>query len=355
MSAIDRLRAYAGLGGRAVLSRVGALRPFKLTLSLTERCDCRCQACFIWRRGPGPEPSPEAIRGALAGAPWIRWVNLTGGEIFLRDDVPAVARAVVDALPRLAVLDFPTTGQRTARIVADVSEIAALGVPRLYVTVSLEGPPQVHDRLRGRPGAFERMVETYARLRGIAGARTYLGMTLSDANAHLVEEALEAVRARVPGVGWKDLHLNVLTTSAHYYGNADGPLRRPTDLADAVGRALRVREGSADPTDRLEAAYLRLLPEHLRTGRSPLPCRALRASCYVAADGTVHPCTVYGRPLGNLYERPLAEILDGAEAVAARDVVARDACPGCWSPCEAQPTIVASLPASLFARGRPAR
>ena len=35
-----------------------------------------------------------------------------------------------------------------------------MGVPKFFVTVSLEGPPSLHDRLRGRPGAFDAMVET---------------------------------------------------------------------------------------------------------------------------------------------------------------------------------------------------
>ena len=95
-----------------------------------------------------------------------------------------------------------------------------------------------------------------------------------------------------------------------------------------------------------------VVPEYLRTGRSPLPCKALRAGVFVNAQGDVHPCTVYGRKLGNLLETPLFEILDGAEAQDAREVVKRDACPGCWSPCEANPTIVATAPESLARRPR---
>ena len=49
------------------------------------------------------------------------------------------------------------------------------------------------------------------------------------------------------------------------------------------------------------------MPEFLETGRSPLPCKALRAGVFVNAQGEVHPCTVYGRPLGNvLYALPPA-------------------------------------------------
>ena len=87
--------------------------------------------------------------------------------------------------------------------------------------------------------------------------------------------------------------------SDHYYGNADSELRAPEAVTAVVTRALRARDRSAEPTDRIESTYLRLLDEHLRTGRSPLPCKSLSANVYVAANGDVYPCTVWDHKLGN--------------------------------------------------------
>lgn len=348
MSRARTLAASLGLGARVLATRVRATRPFKITLMLTERCDCRCEACFIWQKPKGKEMTPEEIAGFLAAAPSLSWINLTGGEPFLRDDIPEVVEAIVGALPRVTVLDFPTTGQRTEQILDGCARIASFGIPRFYVTCSIEGPPDLHDELRGRPGAFERLMRTYAGLRVLPGVTPYLGMTLSDRNADHVEATLEAVRAHVSDVGWRDLHLNVYTESGHYYANDGGPLRAPQNIAAVVRRALREREGSWDPTDVIEAAYLRKLPRYLRTGRSPLPCQSLRAGIFVDAKGDVFPCTVWGRRLGNVLETPLYEILDSAESAAARATIKRDACPGCWSPCEAHPTIVANAPGSLL-------
>jgi Fe-coproporphyrin III synthase len=348
---LHALRSYFGLAGRALQARLGGTRPFKVILALTERCDCRCTICSIWKKPKGRELSPAEIGAMLRAAPWIRWVNLTGGEPFLREDLVDVVEQVVSALPNLAVLDFPTTGQRTERILADVERMTRLGVPKLFVSLSLEGPPDLHDKLRGRAGAFENLCRTWAGLRAMPGVNAYLGVTLSRENADHVDAAIAAVAARVPGTGWDDVHVNVFTRSSHYYGN-DGLAAEaePAALAETVRRVLRRRQASAHPTDLLEAAYLRLLPEHVRTGRSPIPCRSGTVSVFVAANGDVYPCTVYDRRLGNVLERPLGDILADAEAAAAREVIARDACPGCWSPCEAHPTILASAPGSLLRR-----
>ncbi len=346
------LLKYAGLARRALAVRLGSRLPFKVIWALTDRCDCRCQACSIWAQRKGREVTPEEVGRVLAQAPYVRWVNLTGGEPFLRDDLEQVVEAVVRALPRLALLDFPTTGQRTERIVEGVRRIAALGVPRFFLTLSLEGPPELHDRLRGRPGAFENLCRTWAAVRGLAGVRAYLGLTLSDANAHAVDEALAAVAARVPGTGWRDLHLNVFTRSAHYYRNEAAGLGPPAaGPGSAVRRLLARRTGRLSAVDWIERAYLERVERHLRTGRSPEPCLSGRASVFLAADGSVYPCTVYDRRLGNVLERPLHEVLAGATAADARRVIRRDACPGCWSPCEAQPTLLARAPGSLLRRG----
>ncbi len=341
------LRALAHLAGAVVRANLGSARPFKATVVLTERCDCRCEVCWIWKKPKGREPSPEDVARFLKGARTIRWLNLTGGEVFLRDDVPEVVAAALAAEPRLAVLDFPTTGQRTERIVPAVERIARLGIPRFFVTVSLEGPPALHDRLRGREGAFDRMTETFAALRRVRGVQAFLGMTLSDRNAGAVADAVRAVKARVPGFSERELHVNVATWSGHYYDNLAAGVGKPVDVRAAVKGVLARRRGRLSPTDRLEALYLALAPEHVRTGRSPLPCRSLFTSVFVAASGEVHPCTVYGRPLGNAWETPLPEILATPDAEDARRVVAEDRCPGCWSPCEAYQTILANLPRVL--------
>jgi MoaA/NifB/PqqE/SkfB family radical SAM enzyme len=344
------VRAQASLAGAIVRAHAGSTRPFKATVVLTERCDCRCEICRIWEKPKGREPTAADVARFLHDAGGVRWLNLTGGEIFLRDDVEEVCARAVEAEPRLAVLDFPTTGQRTECIVDAVTRIARLGVPRFFVSVSVEGPPALHDVLRGRPGAFERMLETYRALRRVRGAKAFLGLTLSDRNADAVDATFAALAARIPGFSEREVHVNVATTSGHYYANLGANVGRPARPREAIRRVLARRRARLSPTDWLESTYLALVPRHVATGRSPLPCRSLSASVFVAPDGTVHPCTVYARPLGNAWETPLPEILATPEAGRARLAVAQDRCPGCWSPCEAYQTILSNLPRALLAR-----
>ena len=107
-----------------------------------------------------------------------------------------------------------------------------------------------------------------------------------------------------------------------------------------------------DPVSLVERAYQRRIPEYLQTGRSPVPCAALRASVFVNPQGVVYPCSIYNRPLGGLreYGYDLARVLGLDEAARARQAVVEDRCPGCWTPCEAYQSLFAAAATSRIWR-----
>jgi MoaA/NifB/PqqE/SkfB family radical SAM enzyme len=109
----------------------------------------------------------------------------------------------------------------------------------------------------------------------------------------------------------------------------------------------RHRRGGLGPVSLLERAYQGRVGRYLATGRSPVPCSALRASVFVDSRGTVYPCSIYDRPLGSLRENgyDLGSVLRAAEARAARADVVADRCPGCWTPCDAYPSLLTAFAA----------
>ena len=95
----------------------------------------------------------------------------------------------------------------------------------------------------------------------------------------------------------------------------------------------------------MEARYWRLARRFVAGGDVGGACAALRASVYLAADMTVYPCTIHDRPLGHLGDvgwslRRLPELTAAPAALAEAE---ERRCPGCWSPCEAFPTLLVGL------------
>jgi MoaA/NifB/PqqE/SkfB family radical SAM enzyme len=174
--------------------------------------------------------------------------------------------------------------------------------------------------------------------------RVYLGMTVSALNAPLLRETAASVAARVPGFSPGELHLNLAQFSDHGYENLG--LRERAAVFDGTGpwsEALRL-SAPRDPKSLLQRAYLRRVPEFLATGRAGVRCQALSATCFMDPTGTVHPCSIHGRPLGSVRDAgfDLGRVWRAEATLQARRDLRDGRCPGCWSPCEAYPGLLGS-------------
>src|SRR3954451_22382492 len=91
---------------RTTVSRPAA--PLKLNLCVTYWCQYRCKTCNIWQRKPTDELTTGEIADLVKENPNVSWVDLTGGEIFLRPDIDELFALMVRGWQRLALLHFPT-------------------------------------------------------------------------------------------------------------------------------------------------------------------------------------------------------------------------------------------------------
>lgn len=346
MLSAEGLRRHLALGRGVLRARGRRIDPFKLTWILTERCSQRCRSCQLWAAEPEQGPSHETVREVLTANPQLTWLNLSGGDMVERPDAPALVASVAELLPDLCILDFPTAGQDTEATLAALQPALDSAIPHVVVSVSLDGPDAIHDRLRGSAGSASRARATYAALKRVRrpGFRVVVGTTLSAHN--LSDAALQAPLAVLPpGIPLRDLHLNLAHHSAHAYANRQSvvpPGRAALAVVDALAAA---RPRSLHPLEFLERRYWHYARPFLLAGRLPPHCGALRASVFLAADLRVYPCSIWERPLGPLAELgyELRRLSEWDAATTARRDAGSHACPGCWSPCEAVPSLVAGF------------
>jgi MoaA/NifB/PqqE/SkfB family radical SAM enzyme len=342
-----RFRRLARLPVKAALSAYGVGGPFKATLAATYVCPHRCTYCGIFRRREAELPA-RAIIDAFAGLDSLVWLDLTGGEPLAREDCEELACGLARALPNLALFHFPTSGAYPDRAVALARTVSRLGL-RVVVTVSIEGAEALHDRVRGRPGAFASAVETLRRLRELPGVAVYVGTTLIGANVELVPGGVfEAVSREVPGLSRADMHFNVAQVSGHYFCNAEERRPSPRQVAEALERILLFKGFRPTPFSLLEAGFqlfaLAAARAGARAGAGAVPpCSALRSSFFFSPSGTVYPCHIWGEPVGAVGAgMRVADLLAGQPWAWVRQAVARRSCPRCWTPCEAYPSMISA-------------
>lgn len=120
--------------------------------NMTKACNLKCLHCYAQATaGPGPDELSTAEAKAMIddlaqfGSPVLLF---SGGEPLMRQDLPELARYAVAKGMRAVI---STNGTLITKDKA--KELKDIGLS--YVGVSLDGLPEVHDKFRGVPGAFE--------------------------------------------------------------------------------------------------------------------------------------------------------------------------------------------------------
>ncbi|RPJ42320.1 MAG: radical SAM protein, partial [Candidatus Latescibacterota bacterium] len=76
-------------------------RPIDVVLATTYRCNARCIMCNIWKNPSENDLLPEEYRFLPTS---LRYVNVSGGEPFLRDDIPEIVRVVKERAPSSEII-----------------------------------------------------------------------------------------------------------------------------------------------------------------------------------------------------------------------------------------------------------
>ena len=129
--------------------------PDMVMLEPTQRCNLRCKMCFQDRAALTiqKELSFEQIVDFFDRTSYIRKVTLIGGEIFIRKDM----FDLIDHLDRTRNIVISTNGTLLGN-----AEIDALRRCRRIVTIciSLDGPKEIHETIRGVRGSYDKTVRT---------------------------------------------------------------------------------------------------------------------------------------------------------------------------------------------------
>jgi len=320
--------------------------PYKLTLAITYQCNSRCQNCGIWKKKIGDELSLEEIDKIFSQYRKSIWVDLTGGEIFLRKDIFEIVKTIKQRSKNLYLLHFPTNGLMPDLIFDKVQKISNLKIKNIVVSVSLDGPKFLHDNLRGVTGNFEKAIQTFQLLKTLKNIKVFFGFTASKYNAGRLKDTFQTLKKEIPNLSWKDFHVNIAHTSKNYYNNEDLDIKSNKDnLIKEISEYQNLRKFKISPISFIENIYLKLIPQYLQSNQIPLPCKSISTSVFIDPQGKVFPCTMMNETLGNLreYNYDLNKILNLENTNKVLNNIKNKQCPMCWTPCEAYQTILGNL------------
>jgi MoaA/NifB/PqqE/SkfB family radical SAM enzyme len=299
--------------------------------------------CNIWQIRPKGELTIEEIREFVGKNPYFKWVELTGGEPFLRSDIVEIARAFNEHSKGLYILTLPTNSLCSHDMVEKkLREILSLGIPRVAVTVSLDGYRELHDSIRGIPGNYDKGIDMFKRLKALKKEYGNLyfvfGYTLSKFNKGEFQKTFEAVRQEIPDIRYNDFHINLAQVSSNYYGNASDDIKANNpEIVGELESILKHREFEPGVIPMIEAAFARRLVQYAKTGHSPMKSRSLDASLFMDSYGNVYPSIMWDRKIGNVRNvgYDLMPLWNNDESKGVRDDIKKGKEPNQWTSCEA--------------------
>ncbi|MDO8736255.1 MAG: radical SAM protein [Thermoleophilia bacterium] len=285
--------------------------PLQFTFFVTSRCNARCPFCFYWkdRKTGQDELTVDEVEKISASMGNLLWLLFSGGEIFLRKDLPDL----VDAFYRNnhpVIITLPTNGFAPDLIVPRTEEILSRSPESAVVCkISLDGIGAGHDRLRDTPGNFDKAMETYEQLRQLGERYKNLQLGINTVfcreNQDNMDEIIDFVNT-LPGC---ETH-----TISMVRGNPADDAYKEIDLEKYHKAVMRLEEDLKGDNSKMyhftlarmktaqDLVQRRLIYETVRQGRRLLPCYAGRIGAVMNEVGDVFPCEILSDSMGNVRE-----------------------------------------------------
>lgn len=304
--------------------KTGSHAPLFASFSVTGRCNLMCTYCDWWRTSIPELPTSKALVAIdnVCNSS-VAFFDLSGGEPLLREDLAVLAKR---ASSHNCLVSMNTNGtllkKTKASQIADAFDV---------ITVSIDGPEEIHDRIRGVAGTYRRAVEAIKLLK-THGVMVGVNTVISPWNLKALPKFIDELRSFVDFVQLQPIHPYPPPPKNKL------PLEEILKLQDyLIGLKHKDPSFLALPTDFIQG--FRLFFE----GKVPKICHAGKLYVSVNPSGMLLACAARGDVvLGNVLEHSVSHLLKNE---GARDCWLKVAsCRGCWLECTVGVSMIVKEP-----------
>ncbi len=284
--------------------------PISIAISLTNRCSSRCKTCNIWKV---QKEHPKLIRDELTANEWAQilesigtstiWFTLTGGEPFLRKDLPDIV-SHISRYNQPRYLNIATSAVHPKKSAESVERILRM-LPKktmLTINVSVDEVGRRYDSIRGVPNGFSKVEKSIALFRELKQRYDNLvlgtNIVLSKYNAKRFEQIYEHISEKLQPDSIV-CELGAGREAFFFHDDISIPRERCVELLDFLIEKEGQNTAQARVIRRFRKGYYRLLKERLFRRKS-IRCYAGYASVEISSTGEVWDCSIRADSMGSL-------------------------------------------------------
>lgn len=293
--------------------------PLHLDISLTGRCNLKCNYCFYANEMAGRNDLPQTEWVAFfteLKSLGVRSATLSGGELFTRPDLWELLDALIDARMHYCILSNGTLiNEKTIELMLDEKRRKRLD----HIQLSIDGScAEVHEKSRGA-GSFDAVIRGFHLLRE---ANIPVGCR-STINRHNIEDIPALASFLLNELGLPSFGTNEAMPMGAGCSNQSTITLRPADqlramhlLEEAEKRYPNRIHAAAGPMAKLEM-YRQLEKAKRTNGQISTPWKMGRLSACggvfqklsINHDGVITPCNLLPSvELGRINQTSISEI-----------------------------------------------
>ena len=294
------------------------------TVIVTYRCNARCNMCNCYLYPT--KASEEITLDDIKKLPEMKFVNVTGGEPFVRQDLPEIVAVLAEKSDRVVI---STNGYFTSRILDLCRRF-----PKVGIRISIEGLEKTNDAIRGIPDGFNRGYGTLKMLVEMKHPDVGFGTTIQDMNA---EDLIPLYRLSA------ELNMEFATGTLHnsfYFKKTDNKIVNRLKVAQNIEKLINELLESNSPKKWFRAYFNHGLIHYIYGQPRLLPCGMSNDAFFIDPYCDVIPCNGMAEKavMGNLHNQSWDEIWHSEQANRVRERV-RKCDRNCWMIGSASPAM----------------
>ena len=294
------------------------------TVIVTYRCNARCTMCNRYKAPSNPKE--ELTIETIRKLPPMYFTNVTGGEPFIREDLPEIIEALSEKSDRIVI---STNGFFTDRILQLCRRF-----PKVGIRISIEGLEETNNRIRGLEDGFNRGYTTLKKLVEMGMKDVGFGMTVQDSNA---ADLVPLYRLS------DELNMEFATATLHnsfYFVENHNIIHDRLKVAKNFEELINLLLASSSPKKWFRAYFNHGLINYMFGEQRLLPCDMAFDTFFIDPYGDVMPCngTREKEVMGNLNQMEWNELWQSSQAELVRKKV-RSCSRKCWMIGSASPAM----------------
>lgn len=259
---------------------------------VTNICNAHCKQCFVLHelnKDVHKNLSLEEIESFFKSLGKVKNIVLGGGEPFLRKDLSRVC-ILLDQVSMPELITIPTNGAYPDIVFRQVKDTLENTSTSVKISLSLDGPPELHDEIRQVPGLFDQVKKTYEKLSFLY--HVFSPRLSLQVNATVFADNFDRV-AELRSLAQEQFPLARFTFEA-IRGHYDGALAQPIsdkEYGELVESMRQLAGAAADEGIKLHELAL----ETLKRQTQVVPC--VGGANFIVLDffGNLYPCEILPR------------------------------------------------------------